>query len=372
MNYGNRIAKYEYLSVNEYNVGGGVKTANYVENRNKPLLGDIQDYRLQVVSFSLPTINIPLFNYKSPTPGTFLGTFSLEYYDVANIVGGQAFFLQQDVVLTRGGQYPPLPAPPISLTSPITFSNSNGPEYDQYNLSPSAVFNIDIFVKAMNFALELLAIQLNSDPRVIVPVGLTAPVILFNSSTGIFSMKFPATYAYGDPASAFNLYCNLFIADLLDGIPNFFVTESTQPAREVLFNVFNTGDNVSGGFYTMTSCYSSLNHWIRVRKILLISNSMRINPESLTSNLNTTKKDLIGNIIAEFNIGAFNRLEEFYSPITYVQYNDEQNSIVFNGTGALYDLDFTFVYEDIDGQIWPILLSKGQGFNLKLKFTKYK
>lgn len=355
----NNSPEYEYLSINEFNTSStDYRICEFVQNRNRPLLQNIQDYKMQVVSFSIPTNIIPLFNYSSGLECKF----TMVYTNTANTVSGNIIEINTiPVVLT--GTVPNAPS-----VIPLTFDNKNTGFLAQNNLSSTAVFSVDVFLSAINYSLQLITDQINLG---LIGSPILAPYFIFDPVSGLFSIKASGSFAQNDANYCVNLYSNGFTYELFSGIPVFF--DITQPDNKVIYyNIFNTFNNVSSGIYTMTTSYSPINKWIRARKIILTSNSSNINPENLTSNLNVNKKDITGNIIAEYNIGAIDDLNTFYTPITYVQYNENQNSINFIGEGALYQLDFRFSYEDVDGRVWPIILDKGKSFNIKIKFTKYK
>ena len=332
---------YEYLSVTVTNDGTRFYTCTYDENRVSPLINNMENYVLQVVNFTIPSQSIPLFNYESP----ITATFGIRYTNIANITTGIPLTFTKNVVLTNGT---------VGTTGdPQTLSSNNNQGYGTvFNQLPTAVFSVQVFVNAMNKCLVELFNDLTTSPNLIAPLDNDYDIN-------------DASYNY------ITITCNDFIKSLLFGLPMYNDVSLPIPFQHQ-FLFFNTSSGIAPVIYDMVTQGSPINYWISAKKIIVTSNKLKINPESTSSNLNPGGRSITKNVISDYNIATLNTITDFYTPITFTQFNDKQNLIVMQGYGNIYEFDFEFFYVDNLGRTYPIVLFFGQSFTIKFKFQKYR
>ena len=355
---------YEYLVVESFTTGdqfSQLKPIEFSQTRISPLIDNMEDYNLQIVNFNIPTLNIPLFNYKNPTC-----KIAIRYMNTANTVDGQTHLYERDVVLTDG-----------SGGSPITFNSNYPPNVGNYNLGRNAVFFVDVFLQAVNWALSQIIVDIENNVGgfLIVPPlpgSKTPPRFNFNPVTELFSLTIPSEYAYHLPINDLRLSCNDILYKLFNGIPVFFNSLTTNPTDSFWFLVYDNGSNLVGSTYTMSQQQSSIPFWISCKKIYVTSNFLKVNPQALTSNLNRSGLSLQQNVIAEFNLNTLTTLNEFYSNLVYTQFNDKQNTISISGSGPIIQFDFQIYYQTSDGEVFQVVTNRGETYSIKFKFTKYR
>lgn len=352
---------YEYLSVTVTNDGTRFYTCSYDENRVSPLINNMENYVLQVVNFTIPSQSIPLFNYETP----ITATFGIRYTNIANITTGVPLLFTKNVVLTDGT---------VGVGgNPQTLSSNNNQSYGTvFNQLPTAVFSVQVFVNAMNRCLVQLFNDLTTSPDLIAPITPNVPRITYNETDGFFMFSADNDYDINDVSYNYiTITCNDFVKSLLFGFPMYNDTSLPVPFQHQ-FLFFNTSSGVAPVVYDMITQGSPINYWISAKKIIVTSNKLKINPESTSSNLNPGGRSITKNVISDYNISTLNTITDFYTPITFTQFNDKQNLIVMQGYGNIYEFDFEFFYVDNLGRTYPIVLFFGQSFTIKFKFQKYR
>jgi len=358
---------YEYFSVNVVNDGtiDSILTCSYSENRTAPLVNQMENYVLQVINFTIPSSSIPLFNYI----GNNKAVFTLSYTNTANTTTGLPVTLNPQIVVLTNGTVG------IGGTPQTIQNNTSSIIGDKFNVGQYAVYSVQQFLTAINYALNAAMLLLLSDVRIIVPPVVPSPYFIFNETTQLFSLVADKSFDINNATYNYIQFTsNEYMHRLFTGIPSFFDRSEGILHRKWRYLVFNTQNNSSGTNYIMTTQGSPINYWISCKKLIMTSNRLRINPESVSSNINAIRgaSPLTKNIIADFNLNTINNLTDFYTPITFTQFNDVQNAVNILGSGNLFEVDLEIFYIDNLNNTFPILLGEGESFVVKFKFFKYK
>lgn len=328
---------YYSFTVRNDDATGKIKLARFSSQETNPILYAQENWKLAVVKFSCPA-NFPLFTY---VPGS--ATVCLRY-------SGTDFY--KDVILTNAS---------VGVPQTIQNNNVNG-AID--NNGPNVVKYYQQFVQAINYALELaMADLVAAFPLVMEPV----PFFSFDEVTQLFSLNADGKYDPSDPAfNQIEIYSNAYIQRLFTGLPVYYdATSGIADYRRYKYLVYSIVPVV--GDLVMTTQFSPVSYWFTAKRLVMVSNRLKVNPESIG---NEGGKQEVSNIITEFSLNFTTSIQE-QTTVTYQQIG-EKDLIDITGSGPLTDIDITMFYNDIFGNQYPVLLTYGQQFEVKLKFIRFK
>lgn len=311
--------------------------ASYTEDRTTPLLERPQEWVGSVVRFSVPSQEIPLL-YMDPY---------------------QSFIIS-------------LQAGPTVLTEIVGYTPRSG-------TADRLIYDYDHLVQLINSTLLLLY---NRAVAAGWPGLTSAPIIIFNPSTRLFRLKVQSA-AYSpekafDPVntalSGVKIWFNSFLYSLFCSLPNYYnglaTNLTTGQTRWML--VEDQGDNVAGGFTTMTQQTSCLSLWNQISRLVLTTNSMPVGPEWVSTKLSTVSSSgdrPLGSLtISDFLIGASesptNSSDIVYIPSGQFRY--------FNmlGSSPLRRIDMQFFWAGPDGNMFPVTIPVGQQMSIKIMFVR--
>lgn len=213
------------------------KYADYNVTKIITILNDPKEYELAVVRFKIPSDSIPIF------------FFETNYWAVT---------------ITKNG---------IDHTSYLTFvQNSNTKSYGQ-----DAIWTTNDFVKSVNNALK--ASYLSS--------GLVGqvPFIYYNPVSQLMTL-----YKGKTQVNDYDIYFNKNLFYKFLGFQNYY--NNTDDLKTARIDVYDNGinnANIDGVDYlTLTDSYKSVFNWITVKRLILRSSSIPINPEVVGSSTSET------------------------------------------------------------------------------------
>ena len=335
---------YYSFTVRNDDTSGRVKLARFSSQETNPLLYAQENWKLAIVKFSCPA-NFPLFSY---VPGS--AEINLRYL-------GNDFNIP--IVLTNYlRNVPPAISQPQTIQNNNTFGtvDNNGPNVVKY---------FQQFVQAINYALELsLAAAIAAFPAL---AGQIPPYFSFDETTQLFSLTVDGKYNPLDAAyNNIEILSNAFIQRLFSGLPVYFdAGAGVATYNRYRYLVYESVPVV--GDLVMTAQFSSVSYWFTAKRLVMVSNRLKVNPESIG---NEGGRQEVSNIITEFSLNFTTSLQE-QTTVTYQQIG-EKDLIDITGTGPLTDIDITMFYNDDLGNQYPVLLTYGQIFEVKLKFIRVK
>lgn len=329
---------YYSFTVRNDDTSGKVKLARFSSQETNPLLYAQENWKLAIVKFSCPA-NFPLFTY---VPGS--AEINLRYL-------GNDF--NKQIVLTNASAGVPQS---IQNNNTVGTIDNNGPNVVKYYQQ---------FIQAINYAIELSHADLVAAFPIL--AGEPIPYFSFNEVTQLFSLTVDGKYNPSDPAyNGIEILSNAFVQRLFTGLPVYFdAGTGVASYNRYRYLVYETAPVV--GDLVMTTQFSPVSYWFTAKRLVMVSNRLKVNPESIG---NEGGRQEVSNIITEFSLNFTTSLQE-QTTVTYQQLG-EKDLIDIAGEGPLTDIDITMFYNDEFGNQYPVLLTYGQQFEVKLKFIRFK
>lgn len=293
--------------------------AEFEENRVVPILNNPKDYHLAVVRFSVPAINIPIFNFED---GAYIIT--LEY---------------------QGNDF----------TAPVQYIQNH--PFDSNNRE---VWNYQEFLNMINatFETQFQALKL-AHPGT---APTEAPYLTYDANTQLITLN--AEQAYNDPVNGISIYFNARLYLYFTGFQVFDYDYISEPKHFKLLIKDNKNNSATIGgkpYYLMKQEYQTLFLWNDFKSIVFASDSIPVASELLSSQTNILRK-----IITDFEpLSDINDRQSFqYAPLGPLRYYDLESSY------PLRKIDVKIFWEDKFGKLYPIILDKGQVASIKILFKK--
>lgn len=210
----------------------------------------------------------------------------------------------------------------------------------------------------------------------------TPPYFIFDPSTQLISLI--VNSSFNSPVAPF-IIMNYLLFQYID---NFYLTSisfSYTPNSLWYFNVYGLVNDSYGytpygappvgppQFYKLTQDAPSLSLWNPIKKLLFLSSTMPITYEVVPAG--TTQKD---------NSGVFSSLAIITEFTPQIQNADDARSIAYyntsgyggirltdmNGNNPLYKIDIKVLWQDINNNIYPMIIPNFQQANIKLGFIR--
>lgn len=325
--------------------------ATYDETLSIPVLKNPNDYYASIIRFTVPTNNIPIFNF--PVDVT------------QNNPNRSAFIIGIDrtgVLYPQNVIYVPqnsIPAPTPAISSPFfSYNDIINPYY--------GIYNVQTFINMVNTALQA-AVTASG-------IGGTSPFYVYDASNEIISLIVSQTFI----ASGARIYMNSLLVNYFDGFS--FINTSTS---------FNTGGpNIRfyhdlnpipygspvGGPYEYRAEYTSLSLWFDINKIVITTTSIPVIQEASPSfspivsggNVNSTAN--YQPIITDFAV-VYSTLEEYGSEIEYIP-SGQYRLVDMNSNVPITRINLAFYWLSKNGYLYPLYISPNQSASIKLAFLK--
>jgi hypothetical protein len=263
-----------------------------------------------------------------------------------------------------------------------TPNNPGAPIPTYYQDPPSFYYFVntyDLFINMMNAA--LLQSWINSGLSAIFPLPIRAPYIEYNSSTSLLSVVVPKCFSVitAPLIEIPKIYLNVPMIQYFMGFSLYFYGINKTFGRDADIIL---SDPISVApyqliplpsqlyltdYYKFTQDFSSLPYFASIRKILITSNTIPINAEVIPppygSSISTTLPIITDFVIPIETIGSSKSIA-IYNP------SAQYRLIDMIGSTPLHKLDLNIMWEDLDGNIYPLYLSIFQQISIKIGFFR--
>lgn len=319
---------YIYYNVNIYNSTRGDIPAIYQEVRTAPILDRASDWELAVDRFTVPVDHLPIFMFST-------GTYNLTL-NYAN----------------------------TDFTTTLTFFPSALPP----NNNNGFIYYVQQFLSSINVAFQTsLATLTTANPSVVT----TAPLMIYNPVTALFTLQAPATY-YGltSTSSPITVWFNTALYRMFETLQAYY-NDFTPLSKNFQIVIQDFGYNNSGGTISMTVDSPCIGVWNTLQSLIFLSTGLPTQPELIGSNEGGSSANLQLKYLADFEIPVQNTTA--FSAVANIvyQYNPVQYRwIDLKGDAPLYAVDLQCYYQLIDGTQSLLQIESGRAFTVKLIFRR--
>lgn len=288
--------------------------------QSSPLLDNPSNYKLACARFSIPA-NIPLFIYPSEPLATQI--YQVELYDT--VTG-------------------------ISVKTPLIFQ-----DWCADCLYPRGVYFYTHMLLMVNTALKSCYTQmLVLNPLFSVPVA-DAIQIIYETSTQLFYMNIPAfSGLYFNNQLEIRMTTELYIG-FFPSFPSKGIFSS--PINLPILFVFDSTQRVGGPtvfrIYNESPCIAI---WNQFQKILILSNTIPINPEIISSSNQQTRSLLLD----------FEPTPSVSSTVPFQFFANIFRWVDLISNQPLSQIEITVQIQYRDGSIFPLYLQKNEAMTIKL------
>jgi hypothetical protein len=321
--------------------------AEYRVVKTIPILKKCSDYYCSVIRFTIPLNDTPLF-IMPISPGLLNANFTPFFIGITT---GGINFPQRVIYTPETGGTGPLQNQSTQVITPYYFvysyqnlinsiNNALGLSFVASGLVGNApYFYLNTGTKELNLVVDISNFAPTWIAGSIQPVPLAT--IFINTSLQQYLSAFDFIY---DPIMLHYTF-NLIRYGLDDTIPP-FSTSATQKQ--------------------FSQEYSTLNLWTSLRKILITTNSIPIISEYTPSNNSGISSTLpiITDFVPQIETPGQNRSIAYYVPTSQYRLADMTSSEQLN------TIDLKIYWQDTQGNIYPLIISKYQQASVKLGFFK--
>jgi hypothetical protein len=327
--------------------------AEYRVTKTIPILSKCDDYYLSVIRFAIPLNDVPLLIMPiiPNQPNSNLTPF------IIGITTGGIDYPQPIIYVSETGIGfpPPLQNQPTQIITPYYY-----------------VFEYQNLINAINTALAAS----------FVASGLAGncPYFYLNTTTeeltlvvDIATFAVTATPAVPKPTQVATIFINIDLQTYLSAFEVLYVAPNATPGKDYQFYLTRFGFDTTIPPFTpaatqkqFTQEYSTLALWSSLRKILIISNSIPINSEYTPTNNSGISSTLpiISDFVPQIEYPGQGRSVAYYNPTSQYRLVDMKSS------EGLNTIDIKIYWQDLDQNIYPLLILAGQQASLKLGFFK--
>lgn len=326
--------------------------AEYNVTKTIPILSKCDDYYLSVVRFSIPLNDIPLFIMpivpNQPNPNlTPL---------IIGITTGGLDYPQSIIYISETGVTPPIQNQPTQVITLYYF-----------------VFEYQNLITAINTALAL-SFNASGLPGNCPYFYLDSASEELNLVVDIATFAPTATPATPTPNPTATIFMNFLLQNYLSAYQVRFVGPSTI-GKDYQFDLVRFGlDTTIPPFVTtppptqkkFSQEYTTLALWSSLSKILIVSNSIPINSEYTPTNNSGISSTLpiISDFTPSVELAGQSRSIAFYNPTSQYRLVDLKSS------EALNTIDIKIYWQDLNQNIYPLLILQNQQASIKLAFVK--
>jgi hypothetical protein len=330
--------------------------ALFQEVRDQAIITNPNDYLLSVVRFSVPTSLIPLQimpiipNQLDPNLSTYRVTLTY----LGSSYGFSVIYIPTDVSIS----VPPAPGP---TENPIRS------KYARYY----SIFSIQHLVDMINTALTTSYSALNSAHGGVVS---SAPFMLYDTSTKLFSMVASTEYVTNNVKIFFNFALNKLFEGSFNQIINPAAIDTN--AQFVIENLHGTNLFVIPGplaGYQMFQEFDTISQIDSFDSLVFITGTLPIRTEALSSqvlgsNTQTQNTSNFQRILTDFQID----LSTGFESRSFIHYNPsaEYRRVDMFGTGPINNIDIQVFWRDTQLNLYPVLIPYGFLLTIKILFEK--
>lgn len=312
--------------------------AEYSVTRVSPIVDTPSDYELAVTRFGVPATRIPIMVWGS------------EPYDVvANPSSKVDRFI---VTMSYDG---------ASVSEYLTFiPNSVSGIYGQ------EIWSYQEFIDIINVALRDAFLAIKAIKGAAPPVS--PPYMTFDPETQLCTLYSPQTYDTGNPSippvpvDTIAVYFNGPLFKLFPSFETYYTGVTGSSYRLLIKSEYNNSETISGTPYYLTKQkYPTIALWSDFRRIVFETDSIPVEPEYQPTLKNVTRR-----LITDFEPDvAINNRERFqYSGSGWKRYYDLKSQY------PLRTIDLRIYWQDNEGKLYPIYISKDESASVKLLFRK--
>jgi hypothetical protein len=303
--------------------------AQFSESRTIPVIERPQDYELSVIRFKVPAENIPIFLWEE----------EVKYFITMSFDG-------------------------VDVSKELIYVSDFSPE-EEKELYGKAIWSYQTLVDIVNTALE----DAFTDLKALKPLAppTVAPKMVLNNSEELFSLYAPVEY--DDSTNTIGLYVNF---DMFAYVPAFQYSSNPSlyqlPQTDLKYSRFRVKDNGNNSItylgspaYEMKQEYKTLALLNNYQSIVFETDSIPIEAEYLPTQTNVVRR-----IITDFEpLDSVNDRSAFqYYPQGPLRYYDLKSH------HPLRRIDIKVYWTDRQGNQYPLYLSRGELFTMKIQFRK--
>ena len=315
--------------------------AEYSETRVEAIVDNPSDYYLSLVRWSLPAYNLPL--------------------NIMPIQSGSSTDSEYSVTLEFNGDIQPINIQYISR-------NAVTPTTDQSSIY-FWMFTYQHMVDLINTALDSAFSALAAPP-----IGSTAPYLIFNPESNLFSLIAQTTFYDLTLATPIKIWFNSKLYELFNGLPSNFPNEILQldgRDAQILVNDYHNNlynEPISAPvfpplFYEIKQNFKSISTWTAVKQIIFETQLIPINSEYTSVSNNSFKKILTD----------FEPIKSSDQDVrTLLQYfpQGQYRLVDLVGTNPQYNIDLIASWLDIYGNVHKVSIPYLHQMTAKLLFVK--
>lgn len=336
------------------------KTFTFSQYFPEPIIRDIQNYYLSIVSLAFPATEVPLHILNNIVPGSTQTdpnktdwVFCFTYNN-----GSVSTDYSQNV------EYIPYNSSPVPSAP-----SANAPGYDQQYTSYYFIENYNVFVKMFNQTLvSIYTAMYNANVAAFGILGLGAndyPFFIYDDSREIFRIVYNKLFV----SSGIDLYFTDTFNVFFPGFFTYYYGTGNTNGKDdrVIFenapnNIYDVTHNFNEQMYSGSP--ANLN---TINQIVVTSNTLRTAFEFVTTddtNNNFGYSNVIFSLLPNLETPQASK-----SHITYVT-NGQYRLIDIVSTGQINQIDFNVYYTDNNQNIYPIQIPEGLSANAKILFMK--
>lgn len=321
--------------------------AQYNVTKTNPIINKCSDYYCTVIRFEIPLNEIPIFIFPV-IPNS--GTSNTSPMIMGISVGGTDY--------------------PVNL---IYVPDNALPQVNQNDISRQIitpfyyVYNYQNLINSMNTALNTAYTNAGS------PGAAGAPYLFLDTVSELISFVVPSAFI----AANATIFYNESVINHLDSLPVYFYGWNRPNGKDYVLRMPTTANfeyNPKGGvipspatFYKYTSEYNTLIYWDSFRKLLITTNEIPINNESVPA-INNSGLSVNQPIITDFTPALQDSGDS--RSIAYYNPTAQYRLIDLISDKALSAIDLRIFWEDKIGNTYPLYISAYQQGSIKLGFLK--
>lgn len=360
--------EYYNVRIQNGNSDGQPTVCAFREQRTVPIIENPSEYYFSCIRFNVPTSTIPLLIIPvQPYPNT---DTSKTIYSISLSFNG--YTSRQYLIWSPNEAF-------SSDASPVT------PKYGLNNVmkgsdaSDSFYYcrSYNQFLIMVNNAFAAATADLIANATL--PDDATAPYVLYDSNSKLFTIKAMAKYFASGSEMQVNIYFNNDLFSLLGAFNHILARRSPDgKERQILMNKLPDNSNVDGsGIISIVQEYSTLVNWMGFRSIIITTGSIPIESEGIPLALPyygassvATGEPIFLNIISDYDAlldagGA----QDFQSSFQYA-YSGEYRLIDLKGTQALTSFDIQVYWSDVFGGLHELMINPNESASFKFLFRK--
>jgi len=312
------------------------RQATYNATKTQPIISNPEKYHVSVDRFQISGRSLPIYVFDPASPPAVW----LEY-------GG--FSVKTDFVFTYQATTPPNPAI-------VPFNK-------YYH-----VYDVQHYLNMMNTAFATAFTALGA--LVVLPVGSVAPYIVWDANSGLASVYAQTAHYNLTLANPIKIFWNTEVHDVLIFFPLFFDVFDKWQLR-----VLDYRNNTDGSNLFIKQQASGASGWNCVKSIIFTSSSIPVagtytSLNSQANNSNAVNDDDTNslNILTDFKIDPTFAMAQ-RTDLLYVA-SDNTRKLDLQGNTPLRNININIFWSDVDGNLYPLVISRNQEASIKLLFTK--